>query len=395
YDPFVGYANPANPLVPMAGYAVNFGALKTPITIDMTGIVNNSSYSATVTNHNNPWAMGLVLLGNPYPSPIDWASASGWTKTHVDNALYYFKASAGDEWGGTYSSWVNGTSSDLVASNIIPSMQGFMVHVNTISPVDGVVGMDNSVRVVNMTQPFIKGAAVAGEKSLVRLSASMASSSPTEDPLVIYFDEKATGNFDSEFDALKYFNTDWMVPNFFSFGNDGSKLSINALPLPDGHIPTIPLGYKALVDGEVAFRLRNIEGPYSWGTIDLYDVETGESHDLSSGSEYKIFLPAGDYFDRFFLNFEGFATGSSGRETDYKPFLVYSFKGNVHAEINCLSGREGTLTISNLTGQAVYNMKIYANGSYEFDPALKDGVYIVSFVSGKFRNSEKIFVKGR
>ena len=49
------------------------------------------------------YTKGFNLVGNPYPSAIDWDAASGWTKTNIDNAVYYFKASATDQYGGTYS----------------------------------------------------------------------------------------------------------------------------------------------------------------------------------------------------------------------------------------------------------------------------------------------------
>ena len=54
----------------------------------------------------------MNLVGNPYPSAIDWDASSGWTKTNIDNAIYFFKASGTDQYGGTYSSYVNGVSSD-------------------------------------------------------------------------------------------------------------------------------------------------------------------------------------------------------------------------------------------------------------------------------------------
>ena len=50
-------------------------------------------------------------------------------RNNVDNALYYFNASTTDQYGGTYSSYINGVSSDGIAGNLIPSMQRFFVHV--------------------------------------------------------------------------------------------------------------------------------------------------------------------------------------------------------------------------------------------------------------------------
>ena len=104
------------------------------------------------------YTKGFNLVGNPYPSPIDWDAATGWTKTNIDNALYYFKASGTDQYSGTYSTYVNGMFQAMgVSTNIIPSMQGFFVHVtNGAFPVTGTLAMDNSVRITDMTHSFIK-----------------------------------------------------------------------------------------------------------------------------------------------------------------------------------------------------------------------------------------------
>ena len=114
-----------------------------PNTVDVTGVVNNGNLSVTLYNHNNTYTQGFNLVGNPYPSPIDWNASAGWTKTNIDNALYYFKASTTDQYGGTYSTYINGISSDGVVNNIIPSMQGFFIHVSDgTCPVTGTLAIE-------------------------------------------------------------------------------------------------------------------------------------------------------------------------------------------------------------------------------------------------------------
>jgi len=161
---WVSYSAGTLPLVPLEGYAVNFGSVTAPHTADVTGEVNNGSVSVTLFNNNNAYTKGFNLAGNPYPSPVDW-NAAGWTKTGIDNALYFFRTSTTDEYGGTYSSYVNGISSDGVADNIIPSMQGFFVHVSDGTyPVTGCAGSNQQcqgeqpvthlLQVIRLCEPF-------------------------------------------------------------------------------------------------------------------------------------------------------------------------------------------------------------------------------------------------
>src|SRR5690606_8715439 len=132
-------------------------------TVEISGTVNNGNYSRTLYNHNGKFTNGFNLVGNTYPSPIDWDAADGWTKTNVDNAIYFFMAGTEDRYTGTYTSYVNGIKSDdEKSSNIIPSMQGFFVHVSdkTLddSPTIATLGMTNEVRISDFQQSFLKRA---------------------------------------------------------------------------------------------------------------------------------------------------------------------------------------------------------------------------------------------
>ena len=58
-----------------------------------------------------------------------------------------------------------------------------------------------------MTHSFLKSVGPR-EYSLFRIAAYYSSDTASFDPIVIYLEDKATGDFDSQFDALKIFNTD-------------------------------------------------------------------------------------------------------------------------------------------------------------------------------------------
>jgi hypothetical protein len=392
---WVSYINPAWVLNPMRGYAVNFGSSAIANTVDVTGIVNNGSLSLTLYNHNNLYTKGLNLIGNPYPSPIDWNALSGWTKTNIDSALYYFTASTTDQFGGTYSSYIKGISSDGIATNIIPSMQGFFVHVSDGTwPVTGTLTFNNNVRLTDQTHPFIKSESQS-EKSFLLLVAGYSDDSTSYDPLAIYFDEKATYNFDGQLDALKLFNTDRKVTNFYSFGNDGRMLSINALPMTEENLCTVRLGIKTERNGDVIFKIRNLVGDFFYKTIYFSDVITKVNQDLLPDKQYRVNLNAGDYQDRFFLNLSNSIT--------YIPDLtpvgdwidIYATHGILKAEIKLQSCEKGTLTIYNLLGQPLNIYKIYRPGHHEFCPLIRDGIYIVTFNSGDIRISKKVFMQSQ
>lgn len=390
---WVNYTNPVNILNPMEGYAVNFGNVLASGTVDIKGTVNNGPLSVTLYNHNNTYTTGFNLVGNPYPSPFDWNAASGWTKNNIDNAIYFFKSGSTDEYVGTYSTYIDGVSSDGEASNIIPSMQGFFIHVSDGTyPVTGTLGMNNAVRVTDQVHPFIKSGANS-DRSLVRLEAGYSDDAASFDPLVIYFEDKATFNFEGQFDALKMFNTDYNVTNFYSFGADGSKLSINALPLQTDTIGMVRLGINIPRDGEIIFRIKLIQGELSGNTVIIYDSISDTRINLFPDKDYRVKLVEGGYTDRFYLDFNEFAITSAVSPEDQDLLKIYSARGSIVAEVNTPVQNYATLRICNLLGQTLFLRRIYESGHHEFRPSLDEGIYLVKFTNENSTSSKKIFFR--
>jgi hypothetical protein len=392
---WVSYVNPAWVLTPLQGFAVNFGSSAAAVTADATGVVSNSNLSGTFLNHNNAYTKGFNLIGNPYPSPINWDAATGWTKTNIDNALYYFKAGVTDQYTGTYSTYINGFSSDGLATAVIPSMQAFFIHVSTGTyPVTGTLAMTNSVRITDLTHQFLKSVNISSI-SFLRLNAFFADNPGVPDPLVIYFDDKALTGFDSRLDALKLMNTDQMVPNLYAVSADGYNLSINALPPYADSLLVVPLGIKTARNGSITFRIRDTINLLPGTEIYLNDKETGVNRIMNQGTEYIIYLNAGEYNSRFSLRFIAAATGIPGNSTISDQLSLYSTRGIIIADINLPPGKRGFLLINNISGQILFRKEIYEGGYHEFNPKLKTGIYIVSFITGNVRYVKKIFIPGK
>jgi hypothetical protein len=388
---WVAYTTGTAPLVPLEGYAVNFGALADPGAVDVSGEVNNGSLSATIYNHGNLYTDGFNLVGNPYPSPVNW-NAAGWTKTNLDNAVYYFMASTTDEYGGTYSSYINGVSSDGLATNIIPSMQGFLVRVNDGPPtITGTLGVTNSVRVNDLTHPFLKSAD-ASDRFLLRMTAAYSDDQASADPLVIYFDDIAEPAFDPELDALKLFNTDMMVANFYSVLTGGRRLSVNALPLQTDTALFVPLGLTGYRDGEVCFRIRDMENLPENVRIMFRDAVTGANINMLPSGEYRVNLQAGDYNNRFMLALLKNSTGADDPPAGNAVFSAYSTGNIVKATVWTMDGNEGHITVYDMNGSQLFVRKVFETGRYDLDINVKAGVYIVEYNSGDLRSTVKMVI---
>ncbi len=382
------YLTTTNLLTPMQGYAANFGNLAAAKTFNISGVVNDILTTQTLYNHNRPYTKGFNLAGNPYPSPIDWNAATGWTKTNIDNALYFFDNGIADQYTGTYSSYVNGVSTGTGGS-IIPSMQGFFIHVsNGTYPVSASLGMDNRVRVNNLSPTYHKSA-IAQNQPLVRINAAFEKETKA-DPAVIYFDESATENFDTYLDALKLMNTDISVPNLYVIANQTEQLSISAMPYPIDSITKIPLGIKTEQSNWVTFTATNIENLPSDLKVYFSDGATGVVQDLRFIPTYRVNLQKGTIDKRFALLFSYKSLSST--LNDKNSFYANIANGKLNIFVNLAAAIESRITISNVLGQVMMQKNLYGNGLHEIDTQLPGGIYILTLHSQQGMSSLKIYI---
>jgi len=119
--------NVTDPLNVMQGYAL-WIPTATTLTSEFSGTLNTGNLNFGFTA-NNPY--GWNLLGNPYPSAIDWDLVV--PVSNMNSAVYYLDAASGN-----YVSYVGGVG----ASRYIPPMQGFWISATS----SGSLAFNNTMR---------------------------------------------------------------------------------------------------------------------------------------------------------------------------------------------------------------------------------------------------------
>jgi hypothetical protein len=228
--------------------------------------------------------------------------------------------------------------------------------------------------------------------SLLRLTAGYSDNPVSYDPTVIYFYAGSTYSFDGKYDALKLYNTDPAVTSFYSFGADGTKLSISAIP-PDDSLPEIPLGIKTSRDGNLNFMIKDISGDFLNRTINFIDKTLGQTMVLTPNNYYTVFLKAGEYPDRFFLNLNNFSTSTNDLPVPVDLIRIYSVRNVVKLDISNLDNGKGEFYLLNLSGQILYYKEYFYQGHYEILTSVNDGLYIARFLSGDNIISKKIILR--
>ena len=113
---------------------------------------------------------------------------------------------------------------------------------------------------------------------------------------------------------------------------------------------------------------------------------------MLTAQDYRVVLNAGDYNNRFSLAFLKNATGIGDHAVSGRIFSAYKSSGMVKATVNTISGSEGVITIYDMAGRPLYIKKVYGTGYYEFDPGVRQGIYIISYITGNQRCTLKLIL---
>ncbi len=359
-------------LAPFKAYSLYFTA---PTTLDFTGTYGHGTVPSEITFPNS--TSGFRMIGNPFPSTIDWTQ-SGWTKNNINNAIYYWDAAT-----SKYASFVNGSGING-GTQYIPALQGFFV---TTSGTGGTasIAMTNNVRITTQNPSLWRTS--VDNPPVINLTAQNGAYS---DETVLKFTEDASDSFDGNLDALKLKNSG-NNPNLSSLTN-GKSYAINSLPL--NYIDsTIPLKLEAPVTGNYVISASQFSG-FDTTDIILEDKLLNISHDLKSSNGYSAAITKGDTTTRFFIKFRkaDVVTGLSSQIEG--KVAVNAFGNTVNVYFSNIEEKEASIVFLNIIGQEVdraENVSI-SQGVYTKSLNVSTGIYIVKVKAGDKVYTEKIYI---
>jgi hypothetical protein len=315
-----------------------------------TGIIGSAN---NVTRSGQGWN----LVGNPYPSYIDWDASSGWTKTNVNNATYRHVNNA------TWASYVGGVGTNGGTQYIAPC-QGFFVGVTSGQTV-GTLSMTNNVR-TNNTSAFFKDEIA----DIVRIQVS---GNGYSDETVIRILDEATPDFDSQWDAVKFLGIVPEAPAIYS--SENGMMSINSLPPAN----TIPMGVNCGVPCQLTISATETS---EFPNIILEDVITGIKTDLKTDSYTFAYDVMND--NRFVLHFTPMAVSQNFEE------LINFSSINGELYISVPDNMYGTVKVYNMIGQEVISTGI--NSTITKVQLDVNAFYLVQIISNKGVVTKKVFV---
>jgi hypothetical protein len=243
-----------------------------PLTIDLVGQAAFGQRNVTINSQGVGVNDGWNLIGNPYPSPINWENVTPLpagvqaqiaVKDNTNNQnlgagqyVYYTQG------GGGIPATYNGT---------IAQGQAFWVRKTTAGSTT--LTFEETDKAAVATPPFIKDGLVENLRIHV-------ASTTRQDELLIRFNANAVDAADLHYDAYKLQN-DFI--NFSSLSSDGREMAINTL----GSLTCtkeIPLILKTVTPGGHTFTFSEIESFPEEVEVRLLDSFTGDTFVVTSAT---------------------------------------------------------------------------------------------------------------
>ena len=371
----------------MRGYDVYIAS---PLLVDYTSSsgsnLNSGSYTIPVTrtevsNGESESHKGWNLIGNPYPSPVDWLEETGWNKSAINDAKYIWSADNNNYTiflGGSNPTGING------GTQYIPSNQGFWVQAVS----NGTVEINNACRtgIMTATPDFYKHAdKIANELRI------QATGNGYHDETLIRFLPAATESFDINNDANKLFSPFDSIPQICTLA-DNNQLAINSLPkLYDGL--SVPMEYYCNTKGNYRLIIDQAAEIFKKNTVYLKDIRTQKMIDLGQDGEYSFYHAPAYSAKRFIIYFNPSRELINAIDPD-AWFSITTSGNTLTIERNTEAYHKATLLVYNILGELIFTTPLNNGQKTTYNISAPQGYYIVTIQTESHLSSSKILLSG-
>lgn len=348
--------------------------------VKFAGALNSNEQNLNLSTEGSGWH----LIGNPFPSAIDWDKIGD--KRNIDNTLYF--------WNGTNYQYYLGNSpqgnelsglnlgDENKATNIIPAMQGFFIKVADLTA-DAHISVDYQARLHATETPFYK----KSSKLFTHIRLAATGNGYT-DKTIVAFPDGASNEFDSSFDAYKLISTYPGMPQLYTSTPKGTDLAINSMGGFDKSM-RIPLNFTASTTGTYTIALDEVE---LIDEVYIYDAQTGKTHNMSNKNELSFRYETGDNLNRFTILFsEQTATAIEAEARPENQFSVFAKDKTI-----IINSRQAVKTgfsamVFDVLGRTMHKCEISGQKT-EINTNYRPGTYFVKITNGKQTITKQIIL---
>ena len=348
-------------------------------TVQFSGTPNNGNITTNFNlTRNDAYGKGFNLVGNPYPSYLDWSLVAGANPNLLSTA--WFKTKKTTEFGGGYTfASVNVTtpsSPEIVSNNAnttitkyIPPTQAFWVRVKS-GTASTSMSFTNAMREHRLDNGDLMKAPKVNERSRLRLQLVNGIES---DETLIYFDNKATNDF-NEYDSPKMMNYSSATPDLYSKAG-AERLVINGMK-EVAESMELPLGFSLNAAASLKLKATEMSNFPAGTRIYLLDKDESSQVELLPETEYNFSTTAAttNNESRFSLLFRSPGATTGIEKTEKGNTLVFV---NTTNQITIIASEKSNYAIYNAVGQLIENGVINTKCDTRNTKQKAAGVYVV------------------
>jgi len=379
-------------LSPMKGYVIRVGTSQV-YTFAGGDLNNNATYTTSSMSKTTAAGTrrGFHLIGNPYPSFLNWNTAidvatKDVSTSNISTTIYYRTVNGSnvhvfDTYNAANFEGTNANGSGAVTRYIAP-MQAVWVRVDGADGSTGTLVFNKSMR-EHQSGATLRSTEVSDKQS-VRLRVSNGTN---EDETILLFSPKALDELDA-WDSPKMFNNNTAIPEIYTFaGNE--KVVINGMT-EKALDKELLLGFKTGKAGTFSIRLSEnslLDGSY----IMLKDKLLNKQQNLTEIPVYEFYSDIAESDSRFTLAVSKNATALDA-EVMEPSFQVYqSNKNEVTVRINGPMKPNSRVSIYNTLGQRIITSPIVSEETV-LNILSNPGVYLISVETGGRKSVSKLVI---
>ena len=336
------------------------------------GTPNSGLQSITLSKTDGASFSGANLLGNPYPSSIDWKAASGWNRDLLADddegpgsgyTMYIWNQNVNNY--GTFIS--NGSAGTNGATQYIAPMQGFFVMAASA----GTLQMTDEVRTHNGADGWLKQQQPSAPVLKMQVTHPLLGS----DEAILEFSDQCSGG------APKWQSMVAEAPSVWI--HEESKDFAICFTSPNRTEP-LALHFQAGMAGSYVFSV-DLAG-LTFHQLILEDLLLGTTHDLLSDNQYVFAADPNESSHRF--NIRPVVVGID--ETPETNRLSIRQQGNMLQ----LTGTEAftDLQLFDIHGRLLAHHKLQTANSQQIKTPQQPGVYMVKLISTTQIRTQKVMI---
>lgn len=353
-----------------------YSVQETTPTKEFAGNLNNGTLNIPLSFASDTLRLkGFNLIGNPYPSSIDWKASNGWTRTSLASSgggynIWIWNPAA-NNYGVYNSADIDDTGTNSANRYIAPA-QGFFVEASNT----GNLSMSNFARVSGGANNWFKNILMDVNKLSVCIKSDAGLGS---DEVRINF-----GCYENEKGALKLFSRVLNAPSLYiPYFSD--NLSVLNLTNTDENA-IVPISFNAGNSGDYTI-VCNFDSD-KFDIVMLEDCKTHYIQNMKTKQTYNFRAEKSDSKNRFKLHF-GAVVGDFGKEL---PARIYSYGPHLIIDLSLVTN-ETTVTVCDIMGRILLQGNYIGETQHNIPFNINNQILIVYLKNPSGSICKKIFIK--